>query len=64
MMLSHASHSSNTLEITSLVESSSHENLLFNDSNNSTNEYTPYSQRPETYIVPIVFLFIYITGII
>lgn len=33
--------------------------------NNSTQtEYTPYSQRPETYIVPIVFLFIYITGII
>ena len=32
---------------------------------NSTNAtYRPYSQRPETYIVPVVFLFIFVTGVI
>lgn len=38
--------------------------MINNSSNSSQPEYTPYSERPETYIVPIVFLFIYITGII
>ncbi|RWS29158.1 gastrin-releasing peptide receptor-like protein [Leptotrombidium deliense] len=33
--------------------------------NNETDieSYTPYSKRPETYIVPVVFLFIFITGV-
>ncbi|XP_053629937.1 neuropeptide CCHamide-1 receptor [Cherax quadricarinatus] len=27
-------------------------------------EYTPYSQRPETYLVPIVFALIFVTGVV
>lgn len=26
--------------------------------------YTPYSQRPETYIIPVVFAIIYVVGIL
>ncbi|RWS15543.1 [Phe13]-bombesin receptor-like protein [Dinothrombium tinctorium] len=33
----------------------------FNDS--SVLNYKPYSERPETYIVPVVFLFIFISGV-
>lgn len=36
--------------------------LVMNESSGPS--YTPYSERPETYIVPIVFLSIYISGII
>ncbi|XP_045613254.1 neuropeptide CCHamide-1 receptor [Procambarus clarkii] len=31
---------------------------------NNTGEYVPYSQRPETYIVPLVFAVIFIVGVI
>ncbi|XP_038222779.1 neuropeptide CCHamide-1 receptor-like [Zerene cesonia] len=34
--------------------------LLLND----TDTYKPYSQRPETYIVPILFAFIFIIGVV
>lgn len=27
-------------------------------------EYTPYSERPETYIVPVVFAIIFIVGVL
>lgn len=43
---------------------------LANDSITSTSSitndssYTPYTQRPETYIVPVVFLFIFVSGVI
>lgn len=32
--------------------------------NNSSSGYRPYSERLETYLVPIVFLFIFVSGII
>lgn len=27
-------------------------------------EYTPYSERPETYIVPVLFAFIFVVGVL
>ncbi|CAF4878906.1 unnamed protein product [Pieris macdunnoughi] len=36
------------------------DSLIFND----TESYKPYSQRPETYIVPILFAFIFIIGVV
>lgn len=30
----------------------------------STNEYTPYSQRAETYIVPVLFFIIFVVGVL
>lgn len=44
------------------------EYLFGNDTNNITNQnnvtYTPYSERIETYLVPIVFAFIFIVGVL
>lgn len=37
---------------------------LNSNSSNSSSGYLPYSERPETYIVPVVFMFIFVTGII
>lgn len=30
----------------------------------SVSEYTPYSQRPETYIVPVLFFIIFVVGVL
>ena len=35
-----------------------------NDTTSSTTGYIPYEARPETYIVPIIFFFIFVLGII
>lgn len=35
-------------------------NILYN----SNDTYTPYSDRPETYIVPIVFAIIFVVGVL
>ena len=53
------SSSASFFSSSSSVDSISHEE-------NSTMEsgFLPYSERPETYIVPVVFLFIFVTGII
>lgn len=32
--------------------------------NNLDDSYTPYSERPETYIVPIVFAIIFVVGVL
>lgn len=56
----------NTSSFNNLMESETLSSVSqsMNNSHESNPNYQPYSQRPETYIVPIVFLFIYITGII
>lgn len=51
----HTSFNLSAIDASSLNES-------FNDTTNTG--YIPYDQRPETYIVPIVFLIIFITGVI
>lgn len=49
------------------------ENLLYNHSfftnqtdyvNETQEEYIPYSDRPETYIVPIIFFIIFTVGVL
>lgn len=30
----------------------------------TSNEYTPYSQRAETYIVPVLFFIIFVVGVL
>lgn len=40
---------------------------IFSDSKNQKDDdvdYTPYSERPETYIVPVVFAIIFIVGVL
>ncbi|XP_042885591.1 neuropeptide CCHamide-1 receptor-like [Penaeus japonicus] len=38
--------------------------LLFGNGTNDTSKYVPYHQRPETYVVPVLFALIFIIGII
>lgn len=30
----------------------------------TANDYTPYSERPETYIVPVLFFIIFVVGVL
>jgi len=48
--------------ITNYTETSDFGNTT-KDINDDEEEYTPYSDRPETYIVPIVFLLILLIGL-
>ncbi|KAL0113378.1 hypothetical protein PUN28_012506 [Cardiocondyla obscurior] len=48
--------------ITNYTENSDFGNIT-KDVNDEEEEYTPYSNRPETYIVPILFLLIFIIGL-
>ena len=46
-----------------MVRNTSFLNVIQND-DEEDDDYVPYDQRPETYIVPVVFLLILVVGVI
>lgn len=40
------------------------EDDIFSTLEPSQSEYTPYEERPETYIVPIIFFIIFVVGVL
>lgn len=39
-------------------------NKMWNATESPADEYTPYDERPETYIVPVLFFVIFVVGVL